>query len=161
MTPSSLTFSSLNWLWPTLAFCAVAAFTLFWSYRASAGQPLRWACLTLKAVGIAALALCLLEPLWLGQRPKTGANLFAVVADNSQGLQIKDNGASTSRGEQLRELVDPAKAAWQARLGDTFELRRYVFDARLTATAAPARSAPRSRRWVSASRAGRWPACCS
>ena len=62
-----------------------------------AGQPLRWACFALKVVGLAALALCLLEPLWLGQRARPGGNLFAVLADNSQGMGIKDQGASRSR----------------------------------------------------------------
>jgi uncharacterized membrane protein len=131
---TSLTFSALNWLWPAVTFVAVATLVLVWSYRASAGHALRWPCLALKTLGIVALALCLMEPLWLGQRPRPGANLFAVVADNSQGLQIKDAGDTQSRGEKLRELVDPAKAAWQATLGDTFELRRYVFDARLQAS---------------------------
>src|SRR3954469_6754514 len=122
--PASLTFSSWNWLWPVLIFGGIAVLVLFWSYRATAGHPLSWLCLGLKAVGIAALALCLLEPLWLGQRARPGANLFAILADNSQGLQIRDNGETRSRGEQLRELVDPAKSAWQATLGDTFDLRR-------------------------------------
>jgi uncharacterized membrane protein len=131
---TSLTFSALNWLGPALAFIVIAALVLIWSYRASAGHALRWPCLALKALGIIALALCLLEPLWLGQRARPGANLFAVVADNSQGLQIRDNGETRSRGEQLRELVDPAKSAWQATLGDTFDLRRYVFDSRLQAS---------------------------
>ena len=58
-----------------------AALVLAWSYRASAAQPLRGVCLALKITGIVALALCLLEPLWLGQRPRAGANLFAIVAD--------------------------------------------------------------------------------
>ncbi len=129
-----LTFSGWNWLWPSVAFLGVAAIVLAWSYRASAAQPLRGVCLALKITGIVALALCLLEPLWLGQRPRQGANLFAVVADNSAGLQIHDRGATASRGDGLRALVDPSAAGWQSMLGDTFELRRYLFDARLQAT---------------------------
>ncbi|HVS52763.1 MAG TPA: glutamine amidotransferase [Opitutaceae bacterium] len=132
--PSSLTISGWNWLWPAVAFFAVAVLVLGWSYRASRGQPLRWVCLALKALGIAALALCLLEPLWLGQRARPGANLFAIVADNSQGLQIHDRGETRSRGDALRELVDPEKTGWQGMLADTFELRRYLFDTRLQAT---------------------------
>lgn len=134
MTPSSLTFSGWNWLWPALAVSAIALLILAWSYRASAGQPLRWVCFGLKTLGIAALALCLLEPLWLGQRARPGANLFAVVADNSQGMQIKDRGAAQSRGDELRAMVDPSKPGWQSSLADTFDVRRYVFDARLQAT---------------------------
>jgi len=131
---SELTFSSWNWLWPSVAMVGAAALVLAWSYRASAAQPLRGVCLALKITGIVALALCLLEPLWLGQRPRAGANLFAVVADNSAGLQIHDRGEAASRGDGLRTLVDPTAAGWQSSLGDTFDLRRYVFDARLQAT---------------------------
>ncbi|MBL9190538.1 MAG: hypothetical protein JNK23_23875 [Opitutaceae bacterium] len=131
---SSLTLSALHWLVPVLLFAAVAALVLTWSYRAAAGHPLRWVCLGLKALGLAALALCLLEPLWLGQRARPGANLFAVVADNSQGLQVRDRGESATRGEGLRQLVDATDSAWQGALATNFDVRRYLFDARLQAT---------------------------
>ncbi|HEX2862383.1 MAG TPA: hypothetical protein VHN79_12120, partial [Lacunisphaera sp.] len=134
MNSTSLTFSGWSWLWPALGFLGVAALVLAWSYRALAGQPLRWVCLALKALGLAALAACLLEPLWLGQRARPGSNLFAILADNSQGLQVHDSGDARSRGETLRDLVDPSKPGWQVALGDTFELRRYLFDARLQST---------------------------
>ncbi len=133
MSPS-LTLSSAQWLWPAAVFLVVAVLVLVWTYRASAGHPLRWTCLTLKILGLAALAVCLLEPLWLGQRPRPGANLFALVADNSQGLQIRDQGDTKTRGESLRALVDPQASGWQSILSDTFELRRYTFDSRLQAT---------------------------
>ena len=74
---------------------------------------------------------CLLEPLWSGQRAKPGANLFAIVADNSQGLQIKDRGEKRTRGELLRELLNPQRTSWQAILEENFDLRRYSFDTRL------------------------------
>jgi uncharacterized membrane protein len=131
---SSLTFSSWNWLWPVLIFGIVALLVLAWSYRATAGHPLRWVCLGLKTLGLAALALCLLEPLWLGQRARPGANLFAVLADNSQGLQVHDRGEAASRGDALRRLVDLQASPWQSSLAETFDVRRYVFDTRLQAT---------------------------
>lgn len=133
---SSLTFSSWNWLWPAIAFVAIALAILIWSYRNSIGHPpgLRALCLALKAVGMIALALCVLEPLWLGQRARPGANLFAVLADNSQGLQIHDPGDARSRGDALRELVDLQSRQWQSTLGETFDVRRYVFDSRLQST---------------------------
>ncbi len=133
MTPS-LTFSATHWLVPVLLFGAVAALVLLWSYRAAAGHPLRWVCLGLKALGLAALALCLLEPLWLGQRARPGANLFAVVADNSQGLQVRDRGEPASRGEGLKRLVNAEASPWQGALAATFDVRRYLFDTRLQAT---------------------------
>lgn len=134
MTLAELTFSGWNWLWPAVAFLGVAGAVLAWSYRASAAQPLRGVCLALKIAGLVALALCLLEPLWLGQRARPGANLFAVVADNSAGLQVHDRGEPGSRGDGLRALVDPGKSGWQAALTDTFEVRRYLFDSRLQAS---------------------------
>jgi len=130
ITPAVISFSGSQWLWPTVAFLVVAAVALFWGYRSMRG-PMRWICLTLKVLGLAALAACLLEPLWYGERAKTGANLIAVVADNSQGMQIRDEGDELTRGEHLQNLLDPEQAVWVAELGDTFELRRYIFDTRL------------------------------
>jgi uncharacterized membrane protein len=130
-----LTFSGWNWLAPAGGLVLAGALILFWSYRAAPAGALRWACLALKTAALAALALCLLEPLWFGERARPGANLFAVLADNSQSLQIKDPGSPHTRGEELRQLLDPAHADWLGTLGDTFELRRYVFDTRLQASA--------------------------
>ena len=128
---SSLTFSGAALAWPVAAFLAVAALALLWGYRAARGHPLRWVLAGLKAAGVALLAACLLEPLWLGQRAKPGANLIAVVADNSQGLRIRDRGDERTRGERLASLLDPEKSAWQGALATTFDVRRYTFDTRV------------------------------
>jgi uncharacterized membrane protein len=129
-----VTLSGLAWLWPTVAIVTVVLLVVFWSYRARSGGGIRWLCAILKTLGIAALALCLLEPLHTGQRAKPGANLFAIVADNSAGLQIKDSGDSQTRGESLRALLNPDSGGWQAVLADNFELRRFTFDSRLNVT---------------------------
>src|SRR5580698_9994574 len=135
MTPLAvLTFSGWNRLGPVCGYLAVSLAVLFWSYRAGPPGALRWVCLGLKAAALAALGLCLLEPLWFGERARPGANLFAILADNSQSLQIKDAGAAQPRGESLRALVDPSRADWIAPLADNFEVRRYLFDSRLQAT---------------------------
>ena len=105
-----------------------------WSYRAAPAGRLRWVCLGLKAAALAALALCLLEPLWFGEHVRPGANLFAVVADNSQSMQVKDSGAAQTRGEGLRSCSTPRARRGSAALGDTFDVRRYLFDTRLQAT---------------------------
>jgi len=112
----------------------VATAITFWAYRTAGSPWVRWLCLALKVVGFTALAACLLEPLWSGQRARPGANLFAIVADNSQGLQIRDRGSSQTRGELLRKLLNPQQGTWQTTLDDNFELRRYLFDARLQST---------------------------
>src|SRR5438445_11764297 len=128
---ASLTFSGWNWLWPVAGAMCVALLLLVWNYRAAPRGMVRWVCLGLKLLGLSALAVCLLEPLWSGQRAKPGANLLAIVADNSQGIQIKDRGETRSRGEVLRDLLDPQRARGQGTLEQKFEVRRYLFDARL------------------------------
>ena len=130
----NLVLSGANWLWFAALVTGLALALLFWSYRRGPGGAARWWCFVLKAVGLAALALCLLEPLWSGERARPGANLFAIVADNSQGLQIKDRGAARSRGEELRALLDPQQAAWLGELERNFEVRRYLVDGRLQTT---------------------------
>jgi uncharacterized membrane protein len=130
---TSITFSSRDWLWPA-AGAFVCAIVVLRTYRGAPGSQVRWVCAGLKVLGVATLALCLLEPMWSGQRAKPGANLFAIVADNSHGLQIKDNGDSRTRAEHLAQLLDAQHADWQAALEDNFELRRFFFDSRLQST---------------------------
>lgn len=127
----SLTFSGGHWLWLAAGFVAAALAALAWSYRAAPGNAWSRACIVLKALGITALAFCLLEPLWLGQRARPGANLFAILADNSQGLGIRDHGRVETRGESLRALLDPGMPGWQSKIAEHFDVRRYLFDARL------------------------------
>ena len=122
------------WFWPAAGVLGLAALLLFRGYRAAPPGPARWVCAGLKLLGLAALAFCLLEPLWSGQRAQPGANLFAIVADNSQSLAVKDRGASQSRGEGLRNLLDERRSPWLATLEENFEVRRYYFDARLQLT---------------------------
>lgn len=131
MILGAITFSGWNWLLPAIAIVVVASAALVWTYRPATGGFRRWACPLLKWLGIVALAFCLLEPLWSRQRARPGSNLFAVVADNSQGLQVKDPGQSLTRGEQLREVLDPGRSTWPSKLSEQFEVRRYLFDTRL------------------------------
>lgn len=121
--------------WAALAVVlGLGLFALAWSYTRAPGGPVRWVCLALKALGLAALALCLLDPTWLGQRASPGANLFAVLVDNSRSLQIKDQGQTRSRGEALRELVGGKSSRWESTLAENFELHLYFFDRRLQST---------------------------
>lgn len=126
-------------IWILLATLLAAALVL-WSYRADVaagmGRARRWTCVVLKLAGLALLAACLLEPVWTGRRARPGANLFAVVADNSRSLEIQDAGASAPRAEEVRKLLLPenengAPPGWQTALADSFDVRRYTFDASL------------------------------
>lgn len=130
---ASLILSGSSWIPVAAAFSALTAALLAWSYRAAPSHPLsiRIACALLKALAVLALAFCLLEPLLTQQRAKPGANLLALVADNSQGLQIHDANASLSRGQALSRTLDPANAPWLTALDEGFQLRRFQFDSRL------------------------------
>ena len=129
---ATLFFSGRDWLLPAAGLLGVALVILIWGYRSAlADKGIRTACFLLKVFGFATLALCLLEPFWTGQRAKPGANLFAIVADNSQGMQIHDRGQPQSRGEALQQLLTADHSVWQAKLEENYQVRRYVCDARL------------------------------
>ena len=89
--------SGRDWLLPTAAGLAVALGLVGISYfRTRASHRLRLACAVLKLLGLAALLACLLEPMWSEQRAKPGANLFAIVADNSRSLTVRDKDGEVS-----------------------------------------------------------------
>ena len=127
--------SGRDWLVPGAIILASVLLLLAWSYRrAPGGGGFRALCLFLKLLGVLALAACLLEPLWTRERARPGANYFAVLADNSQGMKIKDRGAVRTRGENLMAALAADKPAWQPALEENFQVRRYLFDARLQST---------------------------
>src|SRR6266496_1278634 len=124
MSLPTLIFAGWNWLWFAAGASGVALLFLLHGYRAAPRGSLRWLCFSLKLLGFLSLACCLLEPLWSGQRARPGANLFAIVADNSQGLQIKDRGENRTRGDVVRGLLDSQRCSWQGTLEQNFEVRR-------------------------------------
>lgn len=129
---ATIVFSTRTWLLPALALTLAAAAALIWAgHRSSVENRVRLGCGLLKLAGILTLAVCLLEPLRVGERARPGANIFALLADNSQSLQIKDAGQTQSRGEALREQLTGDAKGWQAALAENFQVRRYAFDTRL------------------------------
>jgi uncharacterized membrane protein len=134
MLAAAMMFGGRNWGWLVAGFGVVALFLLGRSYWTGARGPWRWLCLLLKALGLAALALCLLEPLGSGQRAKPGANVLALLADDSQSLQLKDRGETQTRGQLLAGLLNRKLQRWQEGLDENFEVRRYTFAERLEPT---------------------------
>ena len=92
----------------------------------------RFAAALLKALGFAALAISLLEPLLTGSRPRRGANAFVILADNSQSLQIRDGQGPGTNGDWMRRIL-AGESEWKTRLGQDFDVRSYVFDSHLRA----------------------------
>ncbi len=135
MSFATASISAPNWLLPAALVAVVGLALIWWGYR---GAILRgWEKLLLgllKLVGITALAACLIEPLWTGQRAKPGANFFVVLADNSQGMRIKDAEASLPRDKIMAGLLRSEASGWQQALDEFFQVRRYQFDARVQPT---------------------------
>lgn len=133
MTMPTLVWGEPRWIVGALTLMGVAAASLLWSYgRARARPSVKALGATLKGLGFAALAVALVEPLLTGSRPRRGANAFAVVADNSQSLQVRDEGATTTRGDWIRDRL-ARESPWSTRLGQDFDVRRYAFDSHLRA----------------------------
>jgi uncharacterized membrane protein len=132
MTSGSLSFAAPEWFWPAAIIFLAGAFFIFRSYAGtSLPSRVRMAGIILKTIGLALLLSILLEPTWTTTRPREGANLFAIVADNSMGLEIRDAGETRTRAEILRELLTSNQSEWQGRLEELFLVRRYLFDSRL------------------------------
>ncbi len=122
-------------MWIAGAVLLVSVGVLATGYlRSPAPRGIRIAGFLLKLLAVLALLVCLLEPSWTGQRAKPGANQFAIVADNSEGLQIRDPGSDHPRSDDLRDLVTGKRSGWIGDLEANFQLRRYQFDTRLEAS---------------------------
>lgn len=123
-------FAAPDWLAKAVALAALAIAALAWSYwRSRTGWPAIVAA-ALKAAAIAALAVCLVEPLFSGSRPRPQSNLFLLLADNSRSLEIHDPGSGQSRGETLKPHLND-KANWRTRLAQDFDVRPYAFAERV------------------------------
>jgi uncharacterized membrane protein len=132
---ASIFLAGREWLIP--AACAFGVFLILvgWSYRTTqAGRGLKLGCAVLKITGAALLLACLLEPMWSGQRAKPGANLFAVVADNSRSMGVRDSGATETRGAALVRALADTDSRWRTKLAEDFEVRNYLADSRLLPT---------------------------
>ena len=131
----SVTFPENFWTWLSFGILAILLAGLLWTYsRARAIRPGNKAAFILKLLGILILMFCLIEPLWSGRRAKPGANLFAVIADNSSGMNVLDKGTDKTRSEILRDVLDVNDSRWMDSLAGYFQVRRYIFDSRLRRT---------------------------
>ena len=131
---AELILGGRQWLGLAAVLTVVGLALLVWTYlQTSSKSWLKTTCFALKASAIILLAVCLIDPLYVGQRPKPGSNLFLVVADNSRSLQLADPGARQSRGSAVRESLE-TKDGWLTHLAVDFDVRKYTFDTQLQPT---------------------------
>ena len=123
-----IVFGNPEWFYVVVSVAALLAVFTLWSYRRSR-MPIKWKVIgiALRIAGIALLLICLLEPLGSLQRPKSQANVFAVLVDNSQSMGILLQEALKGGRLDLEPSLND-DAAWQRKLADDYRLRRYVFD---------------------------------
>ncbi len=124
-----IVFGKPEWINGVLAVAFLFVILTLWTYYRSR-MPWNWKILAvpMRLLGIALLLACLLEPLGSLQKPKSQANVFAVVVDTSQSMGILMQQATTSGLKDLEKNLSD-EASWQRRLADDFRLRRYIFDA--------------------------------
>jgi uncharacterized membrane protein len=131
---SAFILGARDWLIAAVIIaCAISALAI-WSYMAR-GTNQFWSnavAMLAKIIAVCALAFCLLEPMRRSQRPRPGANVMAVVVDNSRSMEIRPPGQSSGYFEQFK-LALSKDASWQTRMAQDFDLRRYCFDQRLRA----------------------------
>lgn len=128
---AEIVLGSPPWLGAAAVLAVAGGLVVWWGYRQASGP--RWVRVVaalLKTAGILLLASLLVEPLFSGTRPKPGSNLFFVLVDHSRSLQLADRGAEQTRAAALTASLAES-SAWLTRLGQDFELRRYLFDTTL------------------------------
>ena len=131
LAQTKLVWGAEHWKWFVIPLAALMLGLLLWGYlRASATPGLRLLAASLKTLGILILALCLMEPLLSGTRARPGANAFAILADNSQSMNLKDRDATQTRAAQLKELASK-NAKWWTQLRQDFDVRQYAYDTQL------------------------------
>ena len=140
-TLSAIVIGDRDWLLAALCLGGIGLLLVMLTYWRS---PLSIAarCLAglLKTAGILLLAACLVNPLWSSTRARPGANIFALLVDNSQSLTSRDAGSKVTRGEDVAKVLSDDQSGannpshWLSRLQQDFDVRRYTFDARLNQT---------------------------
>lgn len=133
---STIVFTGGPWAWAGLGLAVMGGlWALVGSMRRGGGlRPRALPPLLLRFLALALLAISLAEPAWVREEPEPGANIVAVVADNSIGLQIKEAGADDFRSDFLRELLKEDSgddAPWLETVGQTFSIRKFALDSRL------------------------------
>lgn len=133
MLLAQMIIGSPDWIWVAVGGIVLVAWLVLWSYSHPTAAGARLAAAA-KLLGIAAIGFLLAEPLWSSSRAKPGANLFVLLADNSRSMSVVNPALGKSRLDLVRERLTDEKADWTARLAETFQLRRYIFDSRLKST---------------------------
>ncbi|MFK8111023.1 MAG: hypothetical protein AB8B91_02410 [Rubripirellula sp.] len=129
--PGDLLWGAPEWALPAAMIAIVLAGLVLWSYlRPDTTGAVRATAGLLKLIAIMLLAICLLEPMRSGTRPRPQANVMPILVDNSQSMRLKSSSDRQSRRDQVVELLGEDQT-WRTRVSQAFDVRSYAFDARL------------------------------
>lgn len=136
--PGKLLLGAPGWLIPASAIAVVLSLLVIWNYAHRGTPPsVRVIAGLFKIAAIVLLAICLLQPLRSGTRPRPQANVLPILVDNSLSMRLKPAGSDQTRSERVSALLSD-DAPWRVNLAQTFDVRTYAFDARLEAIDQPA-----------------------
>ncbi len=131
VVPGDFLWGAPQWLVPAVVIAVVLSAFVLWNYsQRGIVAPVRVIATLLKLAAIVLIAICLLEPLRSGTRPRPKANVMPILVDNSQSMQLKSVNSDTSRGQNVAALMDK-ESSWRIRLAQAFDVRTYLFDSRL------------------------------
>ncbi|MGB7347566.1 MAG: hypothetical protein WBD20_25310 [Pirellulaceae bacterium] len=129
--PGEFLWGAPSWVIPTIVIAIVMAALVIWNYsQRGIVTPVRLFATLLKLAAIGLIAICLLQPMRSGTRPRPQANVMSILVDNSQSMQVKSADNDQSRGKEVAALLDD-KSDWRIRLAQSFDVRTYAFDTRL------------------------------
>lgn len=130
---ASLTIGDRNWILPAVMVMIIGVLlALLLNRKRLVQAPLGP---VLRIGGWILLCLCLINPLWSNSRPRSGANVVAIVADISRSHLVTTGAAGTTRADafavSLKKGEQSSPFGWLNQLGQDFELRRYTVADRL------------------------------
>jgi len=108
-----------------ILFVLAAAAGAYYAYRNVARDKYSVGLVVLRAVTFSVLAFIFLRPVLNISTVLLQESYLAVVIDNSESMNIKDDG-QVSRSEQLQKQLEATK--FFTRLGEKFKVRTYRFD---------------------------------
>ncbi|HCP13662.1 MAG TPA: hypothetical protein DIT89_15115 [Planctomycetaceae bacterium] len=125
-----------RWIWPAVATAVLGLLSILWLNRDRLTRQMLGP--VLRSVAWLLLAACLVNPLWSSSRPRSGANVLAIVTDNSRSQLVSPDGTTQTRAAQFTVALKTGESSepvgWLRRLGQDFELRRYTVADRLLQT---------------------------
>jgi uncharacterized membrane protein len=135
LSPGNLLWGAPEWIAPAAVISVVLAGLVIWNYAyRGVDASIRIVATLLKIAAVVLIAICLLEPLRSGTRPRPQSNLMPILVDNSQSMQLKTMSAEESRGRSVMGRLDD-QSPWRVRLAQAFDVRTYAFDSRLESVA--------------------------